>query len=682
MSDHYAETILKEDSRSVDIVNDDYIKMNLSGSLMTSLERLPGVSTITIGAGQSKPVIRGLGFNRVVVTENGIKHESQQWGADHGLEMDQYAAERIEVIKGPASLQFGSDAIGGLVNISQIETPPANSVGGTIDLSIKGNNNSIGTSAGLYVRKNKYFVTTRVSAIDYGDYMVPTDTVYLYTWAVPLHNNRVRNTAGKEYNWHFSSGYIGNKFSSWIYFSSINMKSGFFANAAGLEPLNADFNSHDKSNRDILMPYQNVSHTKISNRSLIRFGKNKAELNLGYQRNFRQEWMTYSQHGNMPALFPADLPFPSILEKEFKKDNLSGSIKTKIQLTDKIDCSFGINGEITENKINGRGFLIPEYTQFNTGAFVYSKIKLTSRLILNSGLRYDFGHIRTSKYFDWYEPFNQRSWAINRNFHSSTWSVGLSFNPAHYTLKANLGKSFRIPIAKELAANGLNSHMFRVERGDSSLSSEYAYQFDIGAEFYNDKFAFGISPFISIFPNYIYLNPTSEFDSQTNKQVYQYTQSKVFRYGGELHAHYNVLSSLRFGIMSEMVFSKQLTGLKKGFTLPYSPPAGVLFNIKYTLKDFKHLHIPYISVDYKIVMEQNEIVPPEIPTPGYQLVNIGAGVKIFTKGRHINTNLQIRNLFNTKYFNHTSYYRIIDLPEKGINVILNIHIPFNKEFKN
>ena len=134
VSDNYNESRKKEESLNIEIVNDEYLKQNLGGSLMNSLERLAGVTTIDIGSGQSKPVIRGLGFNRVVVVENDVKHEAQQWGADHGLEIDQYAVDNIEVIKGPASLMYGSDAIGGVIDMKNRKTPVNNSFGGTIDL--------------------------------------------------------------------------------------------------------------------------------------------------------------------------------------------------------------------------------------------------------------------------------------------------------------------------------------------------------------------------------------------------------------------------------------------------------------------------------------------------------------------------------------------------------------------
>jgi iron complex outermembrane receptor protein len=144
----------REESLNIEVVNDDYLRQNLGGSLMKSLERLPGVSTIDIGAGQSKPVIRGLGFNRVVVVENNIKHESQQWGADHGLEIDQFAAENIEVIKGPASLRYGSDAIGGIIHIKHNEVPQQNTIQGKVDIIGKSNNDLLGTSVFLMGRKN------------------------------------------------------------------------------------------------------------------------------------------------------------------------------------------------------------------------------------------------------------------------------------------------------------------------------------------------------------------------------------------------------------------------------------------------------------------------------------------------------------------------------------------------
>jgi iron complex outermembrane receptor protein len=694
VTDHHAEILIREDSRSVEVVNDEYLKRNLSGSLMNSLDRLPGISSVTIGAGQSKPVIRGLGFNRVVVAENGIKHEGQQWGIDHGLEIDQYAAERIEVIKGPSSLMYGSDAIGGLINITQYKSPAANTLGGSMVLTGKTNNKSLGGSLNLYGRKENLFVTMRITGVDYADYRVPSDHVFIYDWKVPLHNNQVRNTAGNEYNIHLSSGYITGNFSTRFYYSLVNLNSGIFANAAGLEPLDADRALHDYSDRDILMPFQDVTHHKITNHSVIRMGKDKLELELGYQKNFRQEWMIYSPHGGMPQEFPGNLPFPETLEKEFDLKIYSGNIRYTFSDNKKFSLVTGINADHSQNRINGRGFLIPDYDRTLAGAFIISKYKTSEHGVFNSGIRYDYGNIVTHEYFDWYttpvidesgdtnDVILQRAGNISRNFNKVSWSLGYSYAKDPVQIKVNLGKSFRVPHAKELAANGFNAHMFRIEKGDSSLKAEEAYQFDIGLEWGSEKFAIGVSPFASYFPNYIYLNPTAKFDEALYKQVFAYTETEVFRYGGELHAHYSVTDFLKTGIIAEYIYSQQLSGSKKGFTLPFSPPPSVLLNVGLTGNDGKWLHAPFLSIDYKIVLEQNNVVPPEETTAGYQLINLRAGLKVFTGANHIHINAQVQNLLNTKYYNHASYYRIIGMPEMGINFILNVNVPFETQLKN
>ena len=279
---NYSEALKRKESLNIEVINDDYLKANLTGSLMKSLENLPGITTIDIGSGQSKPVIRGLGFNRVVVVENSIKHEAQQWGADHGLEIDQYAVNNIEVIKGPASLMYGSDAIGGVINMKSTMLPRDNSFGGVVDLTGNTNNYLMGGSIMLYGRKNWFFANIRATLIDYGDYKVPTDSVDIYSYRAALFENNVRNTAGNEKNFHVSAGIIKDNFFSKFYLSSVNTKSGFFANAHGLEPRNVDEALYDKSSRDINYPFQTVNHLKVINKSEYKFEKVLIEFDLGF----------------------------------------------------------------------------------------------------------------------------------------------------------------------------------------------------------------------------------------------------------------------------------------------------------------------------------------------------------------------------------------------------------------
>ncbi|TNF42038.1 MAG: TonB-dependent receptor, partial [Bacteroidetes bacterium] len=578
ITDNYAEQRKKEESVSIEVVNDQYIKQNMGGSLMKSLDRLPGISTIDIGTGQSKPVIRGLGFNRVVVTENGIKHESQQWGADHGLEVDQFASDRIEVIKGPSSLMYGSDGIGGVIELKQLEIPVKNSFGGSIDLIGKTNNNFGGVSAMLFNRWEKLYFTGRVTLLDFADYRVPADSVDIYSYKAPLYKNRMRNTAGNEINFHLSAGFISNGFSTRFFLSNIYNKSGFFANAHGLEPRRVDTSLHDKSARDIQYPFQTVNHFKAINKTEWRNDRMRFLADFGFQQNFRQELSQYVSHGYMPPVFSDSLPFPADLEREFDKQIVSANFKTELHNSEKTLVSLGIQNEFQNNKIGGRGFIIPAFTQFTTGGFAHVKFNMSEKSILQAGLRYDFGMIETEAYSDWFpspvetEPdtvwaYLQRAQALKRHFSSISWSVGYSYNSGHFSVKTNLGKSFRMPIAKELAANGVNYHHFSYEVGNPDLSPEVSYQFDGALEVYNPRFAVGVTPFVNYFTNYIYLNPTSEHDRLygNGNQVFYYTQSRVFRWGGEIHSHVELTKNLQLGLIADYVYSVQLKKKKKGF---------------------------------------------------------------------------------------------------------------------
>lgn len=693
--DAYSETRKKEESLQIEIVNEDYVKQNLGGSIMSSLERLPGITTIDIGSGQSKPVIRGLGFNRVVVVENSIKHEAQQWGSDHGLEIDQYAIDQIEVIKGPASLMQGSDAIGGIIELKNRKIPEENSFGANLDLTAKSNNDFLGTSVSVYGRKKWFFADFRTTLLYYGDYKVPTDSVDIYSYRAPLYKNHLRNTAGSEQNLHLSFGVIQKRFQSKFYISNVKSKSGFFANAHGLEPRNVDAGLHDKSDRDIQYPYQNVNHFKVTNSNYYHRENLNIELDLGFQRNVRKEWSQYVQHGYMPAVFPDTLSFNGDLERQFEKKVLSGNVKFTHELSGTTHLSFGVNSEYQDNKIDGRGFIIPAYQQINSGVFLFARYTLSDKSLVQSGIRYDYGNIITTGYHDWFpsplitngdtsSQYLQRAAAINRKFSNFTWSVGYNYNAEKWNLKFNLGKSFRMPIAKELAANGVNYHHFSYEVGNADLSPEISYQLDAGIEYSAKKFAFEATPFLNYFSNYIYLNPSSEHDRLygNGNQVFNYTQSRVFRYGTEVHAHYELLKNVQLGLIGEYVFSLQLSGEKKGFTLPFSPPLAGILNLKYKNQKIKFVENAYVSIDYRITAAQNNIVPPEETTPGSQTVNLGMGGDIVIKKHRITLTMQVQNLFNTKYFNHTSYYRLIHVPEPGRNIIVNVSFPFSGKLKS
>lgn len=693
--DNYSEERKKQEPLSIEIVNDRYLRQNLGGSVMKSLERLPGLSTIDIGPGQSKPVIRGLAFNRVVVVENDIRHEGQQWGADHGLEIDQYAVGRAEVLKGPASILYGSDAIGGVIDLKSNPIPAENTVGGSVDISGKSNNDFSGGSVMLYGRKRALHADLRVTLLGYADYRVPADSIDIYSYRAALDRHRMRNTAGNEQSMNLSVGYLGPKFRSRLFISDLNGKTGFFANAHGLEPRNVDTELHDRSNRDINMPYHYVNHLKIINQSRLDLDRVTVDAGIGFQRNFMQEWSGYVSHGYMPAAFPDTMGYSADLEREFERYIYSGNLKTRYDHNDRTEFVFGLSSDFQDNRTGGRAFIIPDFRQFTAGAFVLGRYEFTEKCILQAAVRYDYGHLRTTEYHDWYPSpvisgndtafaYLQRAAGIRRDFSNVSWSLGYNYNPGKWSFKANLGKSFRMPIAKELAANGVNYHTFSYEVGDAGLSPEVAYQLDAGAEYGAEKLAVGLTPFVNYFRNYIYLNPTADFDRLygNGNQVFYYTQARVLRYGFEVHAHYQVWRPMQLGLVFEYVYSEQLSGEKKGFTLPFAPPVSGIVNIKYQEPKVGFLRNAHVSVDYRVTATQKHIVPPEEVTQGYQVVNIGLGGEVLTKDQAIGISVQIQNLLNHKYFNHTSYYRLLNVPEPGLNLIINISVPFSESVFN
>ena len=672
----------KERSTVSLIISKEFLDKNRENSLMQTLKKIPGVSTINIGSGQSKPVIRGLGFNRVVVVQNGIKHEAQQWGNDHGLEIDQYGIENIQIIKGPASLLYGSDAIAGVVDIQPAKIPLQNSFKGEVNLLGESNNDLLGISAGIQARKEKWFYRGRITYRDYGDYKVPTDKINYENYIFELHDNHLRNTAGKEANASFSIGYVSDHIKSETFFSNVNAKNGFFANAHGLEVRTSSID-YDGSNRDIDLPYHKVNHFKITNNTSVTSGDHTFQFDLGYQNNHREEYSEPVPHGYMPK--PSDSK-----EREFNKNTYALHVRDAFKPNNKHNIVAGLNVEFQQNTIGGWGFLIPEYNRFTLGAFAYNQFEIHPDLHFQAGIRYDYGFMDTKSYYDWYpSTINnsdgstsyvnlQRAQNKTQSFGNISASAGLSYIRKNTTYKINFGKSFRMPLANELASDGVNYHMYRYEKGNLDLDSEASYQLDIEMDHSTKKFSVGISPFVNLFNNYIYLNPTSNY--YETLQIYEYTQSKVFRIGGEIRASTTLFNNLQLDASAEYVYSRQTSGAKKDFTLPFSPPLSCLFSVNYQFKDFLCLNKPQLIADFRITAAQDEIVPPEEQTGGYQVWHLSfiTEMDIFKNSLPVEMRVKLNNVFHTKYYDHTSFYRLIDVPEAGRNLSISLTIPFNK----
>ncbi|MBQ9560208.1 MAG: TonB-dependent receptor [Bacteroidaceae bacterium] len=645
-------------------VGRNYMQEHFSGSLMQTLEALPGVKAMSIGSGQSKPIIRGLGFNRVVVCENGIKHEGQQWGDDHGLEVDQFAIDRAEVVKGPASLAHGSDAIGGVLDL-YANYLPTERLEGAVQLFGRSNNGQVGLSAKVGGRTGRFFYRANVTLTDYADYSVPTDSIQYYSYYIRLHKQRLRNTAGRERDGSLMLGYLGRRFHTDLRISDSYSKSGFFADAHGLEVRLSDID-YDRSRRDIDLPHQWVNHLKVQSHSTWFGPKWNLEANLAYQRNLRQEHSEPVSHGYMPM--PG-----GTLEREFRKDTYTGQLALRYTPATHHTLRVGLTTEHQRNRRDGWGFILPDFETTGLGLYAIERYEVNERLVLNAGVRYDHQRTHIRSYSDWFKipttaagdsVYKERSANCVRHFNSFTWSAGLNYSLGQWVLKMNVGKSFRTPIPKELGADGVNYHIFRYERGNADLDPEESYQLDCGVFWENDRWNVELNPFVNYFPNYIYLNPTAQYVE--GLQLYEYTQARVLRWGMEAQLAWRITPHWEAEAQGEYLYARQQSGQKKGYSLPFSTPWSTTVGLRY-LYDWKGKG--YVGLNAHIVGRQDEIVPPEKPTDGHWTLNFSAG-KDFHLGQSklLKVTLLAQNLLNRRYYDHTSYYRLIDVPEPGINV--------------
>ena len=656
-------------SQSVQQVDRNFIDRNAGGSLMQTLEGIPGVKAMTIGSGQSKPMIRGMAFNRVAVTEDGIKHEGQQWGEDHGLEVDQFAIDRAEVVKGPAALLYGSDAIGGVINLFTNHVP-LREFEGSVRLVGRSVNDQLGASAKVQGRRDRFFYRLSYTHIDYADAKVPTDSIQYYSYYIRLHDRRLRNTAGRERNGGVMLGYAGYNFHADLRVSDNYAASGFFANAHGLEVRLSDID-YDRSARDIDLPRQSVNHLKVLSHLAWHKSGFVADVNLAYQNNLREEHSEPIAHGYMPTP-------DGTLERRFNKSTWTANVGARFTLDDN-ELRIGINSEWQHNRRSGWGFIIPDFEAFSIGTYAFDRWTLADNLSVNAGLRYDFNRTHIGSYSDWFKTpvsaddsvFKQRSEASSRNFHSVTWAAGINYASGDWLFKTNVGKSFRVPIPKELGADGINYHIFRYEQGNGDLDPERSYQLDICVALTRPTFSVQINPFANYFPNYIYLNPTSRYVE--GLQLYQYTQAEVFRYGLEAQADFRITEHWKADFSADYIYSEQLSGDKKGYTLPFSVPWSMNIGGEY---GFAWRGTNSIGLNIRVVGTQDEIVPPEKTTDGHWTLGASANKEMPLGNTTFKATFRAENLLNRRYYDHTSYYRLIDVPEPGRNFSLLVGLEF------
>ncbi len=683
IGDSYKKASNRNSALSVEVVDKDFLRQHFTGNLMQSLEHIPGVRSMDIGSGFSKPMIRGMAFNRISVIENGIKQEGQQWGSDHGLEIDAFNVERVTVRKGPVSLLYGSDAMGGAIEISKNSTPSKNQLFGEAVLLTKTVNGTLGGSIMLGIKKDAWYTTMRYTEQHFGDYHVPADSIVYLTMRIPLYGRKLKNTAGYERNISWFSEYRKKRYSMNYAISNTYQKTGFFPGAHGIPDISRV--QDDGNSRNIELPYSSVNHFKVTTHQQYIWDKLMATWDIGYQNNHREEWSQFHTHYGNQSL-PENDPDK---ELEFKLNTYNSLIKIKTISSSTWEHSAGWDIQYQQNRIDGYSFLLPEYNRFTTGIFGISIWKPTRELSVSGGIRYDYGKVNIYSYADPYletylrgmnysveliGEYKWRSYPVNRNFSDISGSLGIVWNPKDvHWIKANIGRSFRLPGANELASNGVHHGTFRHEQGDPSLSSEQGWQLDASYTYENNGISFSVSPFTSWFSNYIYLKPTGEWSVLPHAgQIYRYTGARAFFAGAEVSFAIDFLRNFKYQFAGEYIHTRNRD---ERTSLSFSPPASVRNTLMWQSKHFN------LYSELESIASQKNVAKNELTTPGANLFHLGGAANISIGGTLIEVNMSLRNLFDTKYFNHLSFYRKVEIPEPGRNFQILIKIPFKQKLK-
>ncbi|QJD94832.1 TonB-dependent receptor [Mucilaginibacter robiniae] len=642
----------KYNSTSATVVNKDQLQNGATNLIDALAKQVPGVSQITTGPGISKPVIRGVGYNRIVTVNDGIKQQGQQWGDEHGIEIDQNQADRVEVLRGAASLLYGSDAIGGVINVLEPLAPAPGQLKGEVLSSYSTNNGLTNSSAMLTGNENGFVWRGRGSYQNAYNFKTP-DGYYI--------NSGYNNTS--------LSGMLGlNK--QWGY-SHLNFE--YFKNNIGFNDADPGdpLYTNDKS-RTLDFPRQDIRHYKLALNNNFIIGSGSLKLDLGYQKNQRRE---------------LDEPTPALF---FDLNTYSLDAKYYLAETNGWQPVFGVSSSEEHSVNKGTEYLIPAYDRTSAGAFAYIK-KTWNQNTFNAGLRFDYVKNNGKQLI--LEDEEQFA-GFKNTFNSFTGALGYThvFNDV-FSFKANAGTAFRAPNPAELGSNGVHEGTTRYEIGNANLNPERSYQADATLEFGHNIVTGSLGIYENYIHNYIYASgakgdqitvPAEDPDgSPETFDVYRYGQVNANLYGveGNLNIHPTTFIHLdnSFGYTHA-----QNTSLDRALPLI---PAGVIHNTLRLEPKVKGLENFYVYVGVDNFFKQYRIDPTfETPTNAYTLLNAGAGATLHIGTQQLKLYVSGYNLTNKRYYDALNRLRpgrfsqedpTYGVLNPGRNITFGVYLPFN-----
>ena len=693
-------TIQRKNPLPVSRLGKNDLVQNTSSNIIDAINTIPGVSQITVGAAISKPVIRGLGYNRVIVMNDGVRQEGQQWFDEFGIEIDENSVTKVEVLKGPASLSYGSDAMAGVINFLQPPSLPEGESRASLLTEYQTNNGLYNIAANVAGNQNGFTWNLLYTNKMAHDYKNKYDG---YVWNSAFGESNLKGIFGIHKNWGYSN----------LTLSMFNLKLGIIEGAR--DPVTGQFQSHylDSNGDDSLdiepsgkhtaynyypIIHQHVRHYKAVLDNNIGVGPGRLNVRLGLQENFRQE--------------ANDITKGDIYNNYFFLRTFNYDVQYLWPEKNGLQVSVGVNGMQQSSEDRGIVYLIPEYNSLDAG--IFSMVKKTfKKLTFSGGLRFDNRSFHAKNLYtdtlgvrmkvpDAYSEL--RFAAYNSNFSGFSGSAGIAydFNKNFYG-KLNLSRGFRAPNAPESGSNGIHDGTPFYEIGDPSLKPENSFQIDATLGIATDDINGEITAFSNTINNYIFpvkLESVFGGDSVRDDIVagfggptFKYIAGDAVLSGGEImidiHPHDLKWFNFETGFSTVRAIQKN-QGDSTRF-LPYTPPSKIQSKLKFVFKKINSLfQNSYLSIGVDNYMKQDKIYykfGDETVTPGYTLINVGLGTDVYSKnGKVCSIYLTGNNLADVGYQNSMSRIKYgdpnnvtgrIGVFNMGRNFSLKVLIPVN-----
>jgi len=605
----------------------EYSPLNLSDALA----KLPGISQMTTGNAISKPVIRGLYGNRILVLFSGIRFDNQQWQDEHGLGLSQIGIDRVEVIKGPASLLYGSDALGGVINI--IEEKPKDT-GNKVDFGTQLFGNTLGTltDAGYSKKNGSNWWRLRLGVESHADYS---------------DGNGARVLNSRNNGYYLKAG-MGFERKRWMQENTYN----FSCNQFGfiMPDLSSSFTADDRWKRSMAGPHHIVILNLLNSQNTILLKNSLLKFNLGVQSNSRRE----DEGGGSISL---NMHLLSALQ----------NMKWEKKLSNKV--VFVGNQQFTfENNTNyGGRIIIPDATFLEGNLSGYFKF-LFHKFIIETGAGINNKYISTIATRSLNLPGDAIQPFIKDHI-TGNGMLGLVYDAGEWlTLKSNVASGFRSPNLAELSSNGLHEGVYRYELGDPNLRPEQNVNGDLSVEISTKQFFFSASAFYDRFLNYVYLAPTSS--QLYGFPVFRYMQDNAHLYGGEVVMSV-IPATLKYFELKESL-SLTRGQLDKGGYLPFIPSYRSATSLRFSKKLVGKISSLFLEPEYVHVFKQDMPAQFETPTAAYYLVNITSGLTVSSIQGNYNMGITVTNLTGEVYTDHLSRLKYYGLNNQGTNVILSM----------